>query len=147
VADPQFGWERGEGASMGHGVVPARRRAFGACAEDAAAEYLRDAGWEIEARNIMYRCGEIDIVAWDGAVRVFVEVRSGRDRGIRPEDTVTRKKQRRLVRAATLYLQRVEARSGAARRRVSRFDVVSVSSVDLRVLRHHRNAFEVSGPR
>jgi putative endonuclease len=44
-------------------------------AEDRAAEWLEEQGWEILARRRKTKLGEIDLVARDGGVIVFVEVK------------------------------------------------------------------------
>jgi len=57
------------------GRADAARQADGARAEELAARHLEQHGLAIVARNVRNRFGEIDIVARDGAVLVFVEVR------------------------------------------------------------------------
>lgn len=66
--------------------------------------------------------GEVDIVAWDGPVLVFCEVKARRSSrfGI-PEEAVTARKCARLRRLAQAYTQA----HGLGRSRV-RFDVVGV---------------------
>lgn len=94
----------------------------GRAAEALAEAHLLEAGYRVEARNFRCRAGEIDRVAWDGEVLCFVEVRSRRDtRHGHPEETVDWRKQRRIARVASAYLQR---RGGAPPR--CRFDVVGV---------------------
>ena len=50
----------------------------GEIAEDLVAARLAAKGWEIVERNARTRYGELDIVALDGAVLVFVEVKGAR---------------------------------------------------------------------
>ena len=117
------------------------RRGQGDVGEDVAVEALRAMGWTILDRNAAWRCGELDIVAWDGEQIVFVEVKSRRTRtGPRLEDGVDRTKQRRLVKTARRWLHRERAVRASAR-----FDVVSVDLVTGTVIAHHRGAFEASG--
>ncbi|MGA8577595.1 MAG: YraN family protein, partial [Bryobacteraceae bacterium] len=79
-----------------------RRRALahdhGRIGEDMAYRYLRRHGCTVVARNYMARsgAGEIDLVAWDGGVLAFVEVktRSSADFGT-PDAAVDEEKQRR----------------------------------------------------
>lgn len=73
-------------------------------------------------RNWRRREAELDLVADDGGVCVFVEVRSrtGTKRG-HPLETVTPQKRGQIVRAARLYLHEV----GPAAR-AYRFDVIGV---------------------
>ena len=58
-------------------MTQARRRT-GQIAEDLVAGHLAAEGWEIVERNARTRYGELDIVALDGAVLVFVEVKGAR---------------------------------------------------------------------
>lgn len=87
------------------GRADATRQADGARAEALAARHLERQGLAIVARNVRYRFGEIDIVARDGGVLVFVEVRlrrSGAYGGAAGSITAT--KRARLVKAAEGYL-------------------------------------------
>ena len=71
-----------------------------------------------------YRCrlGEIDLIARDGDVLAFVEVKARRnDRFGDPVHAVDRRKQRRIIATARDFL-RQDGSSG----RACRFDVVSV---------------------
>ncbi|WP_019003741.1 YraN family protein [Cohnella laeviribosi] len=56
-----------------------RRKRAGREAEEAAAKYLAAQGYAIIERNWRCRTGEIDLIAADGGVLVFVEVRSRRN--------------------------------------------------------------------
>lgn len=98
------------------------RQLAGRTGERAAEEHLIRAGYVILARN--YRCplGEIDLVALDRRALVFVEVkaRHGGAAGA-PLEVVTRRQQRRIVRAAQHYLARHRLHD-----RLVRFDLVGV---------------------
>src|SRR5664280_1301356 len=50
--------------------------ALGRYGEDVAVRHLLDAGWQVLERNWRCRAGEIDIVARDGGVLVFCEVKT-----------------------------------------------------------------------
>jgi putative endonuclease len=90
--------------------------------EAAAERWLRRQGLTILARGFRARCGEIDLIARDGPVVVFVEVKTRSGCGFgRPADAVTALKRRRMARVASLYL----AQLGSADR-ACRFDVVEV---------------------
>jgi putative endonuclease len=117
---------------------PGERRMVGGRGEDIAAAWIEALGWPIAARNVQFRCGELDIVAWDGDQLVFVEVRARvTGTGLLGAHTVMRAKQQRLIRAAQLYVQRhVRGRFS------SRFDVMSVDLVQGRVVEHFRGAFD-----
>ncbi len=99
------------------------RRARGRDAEALAAAFLKGRGLEILARNHAIRRGEVDLVCRDGEVLCFVEVRSRTSAAQGgPEETVGRRKARRVVAAATDWA----ARNGGLERAI-RFDVVAVT--------------------
>ncbi|MVU76593.1 YraN family protein [Nocardia sp. ET3-3] len=100
----------------------AQHLALGAQGEDLAADHLREAGLEIIDRNWRCRSGELDLIARDGEVTVFVEVktRSGLTFGP-PEEAVTRLKQQRIRAVAQHWLRE---QPGPWRR--VRFDVVAI---------------------
>lgn len=105
-----------------------------------AESFLRDRGLKSLARNFHSRFGELDLVMLDGLVLVFVEVRYRRvDRFGTGADSVTRAKQRRLVKAAQYFL----VRHRQHRHRACRFDVVSMGAgANGTELDWIRNAFE-----
>jgi putative endonuclease len=95
---------------------------LGRFGEDVAAGHLQKAGLVVVERNWRCREGEIDIVALDGAVLVFCEVktRSGMAFGS-PAEAVTVAKQRRLRVLAARWLSEHPGSWADLR-----FDVVSV---------------------
>jgi putative endonuclease len=107
-------------AGDGCGIVNTREK--GALAEDAAAEYLAAEGCRIIERNFRTPLGEIDLIAEEEDVLIFVEVRSRRgvSQGL-PQETVNRRKQQRIRRVATQYLKRRFDMD-----RLCRFDVVGI---------------------
>lgn len=119
------------------------RRALGSRGESIAAEYLERKGFRILERNVRCGRGEIDLIAADGYIVVFVEVKGNRGRRFgAPEEMVTPAKQRQLTRLATWYLQRRRWLG-----RPARFDVVAVdwdAGGSARV-RHIANAFPATG--
>jgi len=96
----------------------------GASAESDAAQLLVDAGYRIVERNFRCKAGELDIVARDGDVLVFVEVRSRADdeHGSAIE-MIRRGKQRRVARVATYYLATIEPVFEECR-----FDIVAITA-------------------
>jgi len=92
-------------------------------AEDAAASFLERQGYRIAQRNFATRLGEIDIVAIDEGMVVFVEVKSRAsvDYGP-PEVAVDRRKRATLRRIAQLFLERHGLLDTACR-----FDVVALT--------------------
>lgn len=120
------------------------RLARGRAAEEAAARYLAGRGWKILARNARFPGGELDIVAREGKVVVFVEVRSAR-RGspFAPEASLTPAKRENLVRAAAAWLARFGEKDC-----MCRFDLVAVVfSGGRAAIRHYPGAFEDEDPR
>jgi putative endonuclease len=115
------------------GAAADPRHEFGRRGEDAAAAWLARQGCEVVARNVRTAFGEIDLVALDGDVVVFVEVKARRGQGAL--EAVGPAKQRRLVRLATAFL----ARAGWLERK-ARFDVVAVDGRG--ACTHVANAFD-----
>ena len=114
----------------------------GRIGEDLAYRYLRRHGCTVVARNYLARsgAGEIDLVAWEGGVLAFVEVktRSSADFG-EPDAAVDREKQRRIAIAAREYARRAQVEEAR-----TRFDIVSVVLGKNR--RHRVEARRVSRP-
>jgi putative endonuclease len=127
--------EAGSGVSIP--ADPRRRR--GNLGERKAERHLRAAGMGIEARGFRFRGGEIDLIARDGDELVFVEVktRTSEDFG-NPAESVTRAKRRRLLQAASFYLQ-----SRGLMQQPCRFDVVAIrlESDGSSKLEHLKDAF------
>src|SRR5205085_5297238 len=79
----------------------------GARAEDLCAELLRAAGLRLLERNWRCRLGEIDLIAEEGRMVVFAEVRMRSGGGFGgAAESVTAAKRARLIAAARLYLTR-----------------------------------------
>ena len=110
------------GKALALAVPMDHRQSLGKRGEDLACTELEKRGYVIVERRFRTRCGELDIVARDGAVLVFVEVkaRSGCSFGS-PLESVTWQKQQRLSRMAASYLCTKRLTSVACR-----FDVVSI---------------------
>lgn len=80
-------------------------KTLGVSGEDMAAQYLVRQGFEIIARNVSYKTGEIDIVAMRGGELHFIEVRTRSDPTFLPPlETITEEKRRRIHRTAEWYL-------------------------------------------
>jgi putative endonuclease len=123
-------------------MVPRRTstKEKGRAGEQLAARFLEKQGFRILNRNYRNRLGEIDIVADDSGVLVFVEVRTLKESaGHTPEETIQWKKQQRLSRTALAYIQHKGLEEWPAR-----FDVVAVAFAGNRsTLRHIPDAFEI----
>jgi putative endonuclease len=96
---------------------------FGRRSEILAANYLRSLGYRVVSSGFRTRNGEVDLVAWDGDVLVFVEVKS-RQSSDPPEDAVNQRKRERIARAAHSYILRHHHQNTPRR-----FDIVAVTSM------------------
>ena len=109
--------------------------------EDCAANFLQNLGWKILERNFHIRGAEIDIIAENDGTIIFVEVkaRSNIRHGF-PVEAVDFRKQKRIIKAAEVFLQDEKYFDFACR-----FDVIEVYSVGKELkIRHIENAFEVA---
>jgi putative endonuclease len=117
---------------------------LGARGEAAAARYLRRQGYTIVARQARDALGELDLVAVDRGVVVFVEVKTRRsDRAGHPAEAVDAAKQRRVTRAALAFLRRHRLWNYPVR-----FDVVAIqwpAGARRPVIEHFLHAFEPPG--
>ena len=113
----------------------------GLAGERAAEEALAAAGLQVIARRFRCRRGEIDLVAWDGPVLVFVEVkrRASVAHGT-PAESVDARKRARVAGAAAVWLSRFPAPAPPCR-----FDVVEVRDAPRGFLATHhvRDAFRL----
>jgi putative endonuclease len=119
------------------------RRLFGQEGEATAESYLRGKGYRILAKNLRTSLGEVDLVAEDGRVLVFVEVKARRTEDFGGAiHAVHQRKQEKLIRLASQYLARHQLTN-----RACRFDVVLLQGTDAAApqIEHIQNAFEVPG--
>ncbi len=120
------------------------KKPLGQRGEDAAARFLKRKGYRILARHVDSRLGELDIIAVDGRMVVFVEVktRTTTDAG-HPAEAIDVFKQRRMTQAALAYLKANRLLDHAAR-----FDVVAIIWADDAAcpsIEHFENAFSPVG--
>jgi putative endonuclease len=106
-----------------HGRTRPPERPSGSEGEEIAARYLAERGYQILARNLRSRLGEVDLIARDGATLVLVEVKTrlGVPREPRRAESGAERGQR-LARLALDVLAREWLRDLACR-----FDVVTVT--------------------
>ena len=96
-------------------------RSVGSAAEARAAAFLVARGYRVVATNVAFKRGELDLVCEADGHLCFVEVRSrAHVRLGRPEETIDRRKQRRIAHAAEMYLLRHPTTKPC------RFDVVAI---------------------
>lgn len=99
------------------------KREFGNELESFACKRLKDAGCEIVTTNFNCKLGEIDIIAYDAEVLTFIEVRYRRLESFGGASaSVDINKQRKLIKAASLYLQQTKLTNKVA----CRFDVFAI---------------------
>ncbi len=106
--------------------------------ESFACDLLRKKGYRIISRNWRCRWGEIDIIAQDGDVIVFVEVKSAKSKYFgNPARWVDSRKQSHLVESAMQYISDEIGEDVPVR-----FDVVAVNLNKMNA-EHIINAFSV----
>ena len=119
---------------------PSARQVLGRGGEQIAEKYLIKKGYRLVERN--YRCplGELDLIALDRRVIVFVEVKTRVDDSYGPPlEAVHPRKQQKMIGAAQYFLSQHKLQD-----RDARFDVVGISFAgDDPVIEHIENAFEV----
>jgi len=117
------------------------RITLGKLGEDLARERLKDLGYRILKTN--YRCslGEVDLVARDGDVLVFVEIKTRKNKSLgQIKEAVNRRKQTQLSKVALAYLKSNNLWGSKAR-----FDVVSIRLIDgKKEIEIIKNAFELA---
>ena len=116
------------------------RRLQGGRWENLAESFLHKRGLKTLERNYHSRFGEIDLIMMDRQTLVFTEVRYRRDNAHGSgAESVTFTKQKRITRAAQLFLQQHQHHASLG----CRFDVVSIGNEEGRVLLNWiRNAFD-----
>ena len=113
--------------------------AEGRLGEVRAEQYLAELGYEILARNYKSAGSEIDLIARDGSVIVFIEVKTRLvTRAATGREAVTAAKQRRICKGAMYYMMK-----NGLMNRQARFDVMEIQGT--RVI-HIKNAFPYQGP-
>ncbi len=100
------------------------RKILGMAGEREAVRFLKKNGCRIIETNYRNRLGEIDVIALDGDVIVFAEVKT-REKGgpVSPKEAVTLRKQRKMVKVAESWLKEMKKTGSRAR-----FDVIAILS-------------------
>jgi putative endonuclease len=98
----------------------------GMAAEELAAQYLKERGLQVIARNLRCRAGELDLVCLDEQVLAIIEVRQRARQDFGGAlASVTPHKRRKIIRAAEFFLYtRSEWRC-----RALRFDVIGLEGL------------------
>ncbi len=125
------------------------RRSFGRVGENSAALYLKAQGYNIIGQNVYIGKCELDIIAENGELLLFIEVKTRRQlpdtRSIygRPASAVDRKKREHLLAAAAGYLHENRESTSHLQPRIDIIEVYTDPASDVyRVLdiRHFPNA-------
>ena len=96
-------------------------RESGKIGEDVAVKFLRRRGYKIIERNYRGSRYEVDIVAREGEVLAFIEVKTrAPGKSLSGAESINREKQRRIAQAAQHYLMTHPQEQSS----VCRFDVV-----------------------
>lgn len=99
------------------------RHRLGRAGEQLAAEHLERRGFRIVSRNHRTRFGELDVIAYDGRVLVFAEVKTRRAGSGSPWDALDATKCRQVRKMASAWLAETADRPRSAD---LRFDAIGV---------------------
>jgi len=115
---------------------------LGKAGEELACDFLKEQGFFISARNYRSEYGEIDIIAENREIVLFVEVKLRSSKvGYFPREAVTMDKKRRIIHAAKNFIYR------SKNPLPTRFDVIEIIMNDRQDLKDSdvnwiENAFE-----
>lgn len=97
------------------------KKALGKKGERLAKEFLKQHGYKIVTTNYQNKLGEIDIIAWERDILVFIEVKTRRSgRFGLAKEAVDKHKQHQMIKVAMYYLKELNQEVKA------RFDVVAI---------------------
>jgi len=116
----------------------ARHNKIGEMAENLAADYILRKGYRLLERNWRFSRAEVDLIAMDNEILVFLEVKSLGNNAInKPEASVTPYKQSLIMDAASQYMVKVNHDWEV------RFDVIAIvlNEGELIDLKHFEDAF------
>lgn len=110
--------------------------------EDVAKRYLKKNGYRIIEKNYKTPFGELDFVALDKGILVFIEVKTRRsDKFGPPEISIDLSKRQKIIKSAFHFLSKKRIKDTPCR-----FDIVSITEVGKdRKIELIRDAFEIEG--
>lgn len=114
---------------------------FGQEGEKAAVEFVNKLGYKLMEINYRMHPLEVDIIALDGEMVVFIEVKTRQtDEYGHPIEFITGKKEQNIIKVADYYLQfKMPGKEG-------RFDVITLyKKNEVFILEHFVNAFTAIG--
>lgn len=107
------------------------RQKTGDIGEEQALQHLSKAGMKLVERSFLCKGGEIDLVMKDQEMLVFVEVRKRSKQQFGGAlASITPTKQRRMMHAAEVYLQKIKPLPAC------RFDIVVIDNEELKWLKN-----------
>ncbi len=106
---------------------------FGIESEERAVQFFLSLGYTIITRRFRVPRGELDLVALDGDLLVFAEVKARHGTSRPPEEALSQRKLQAMSRAANGYLAYIEEPD-----RAFRFDWVAIDDDGLR---HYQDVF------
>lgn len=114
-----------------------QNKSTGKIGEDAACDFLKKKGYQILERNWGNKWGEIDIIAKDKEIIVFVEVKTkiGINFGT-PEDMINPRKLNQIQRLASTYPQ-----SQNSQLRIDVIAIILNSDLSLQSISHHQAVY------
>lgn len=108
--------------TVGRSTSPTHQK--GSAAEDAAQLFLQQQGFQVLAQNYHSPFGELDLVVRQQGLLLFVEVRLRKAGAlVSAQESVTVRKQQKIVRTAECFLQRFPAYASCE----CRFDVIALT--------------------
>jgi len=111
---------------------------MGKSGEDLAAEYLKSLGYKIIHRNYYSQYGEIDIIALDDDLLVFLEVKTRTSNLSSALSSVSYAKQLKLSKTASFFLSQKHQYED----NFTRFDLIVVlKKPDSTKIQHFKDAF------
>lgn len=114
----------------------AKHNDLGTLGESLAQHYLQKLGYTIVAQNWQWGKAEVDLIAYDREILVFVEVKTRQQATFGPPElAVTAKKQQLLYDLATEYMYQVE------HEQEFRFDVIAIVLEPSLHIQHFPDAF------
>lgn len=115
----------------------AEHNELGKAGEQLAVEFLLKKGYEIVQRNYTFKKAELDIIARKDGKLIVVEVKTrNSDYLAGPEITVTKKKQKAIIRAANFYIQEHDLDIE------TQFDIISIIlNAKEKTIEHMEDAF------
>jgi putative endonuclease len=127
---------------MSDGITHPNNQVLGKQGEAIAVQYLLKRKYAVIEQNFRCKCGELDIIAREGKVTVFIEVKTRKNLSYGPPQlAVTPFKQRQISKAALFYMAQKRIQGTNAR-----FDVIAIllGYNDIPQIDHIINAFDLA---